>query len=147
MITLTSPVTGAAQTGLTSPTYTHVADSASGNSKQYAVTALGGTQPSVYVHAVDNPFTITFFRPSKFKTLLDGEGARNNYSVLVRKGVQVDSLVGGKRKVAIVRIGIEVPVGAESVDPSSIRAMLSLAIGALSQVSSGQGDTIITGIM
>jgi len=38
---LSSPVTGAAQTGLTSPTYTVTADTPpDANAKQYAVTAL-----------------------------------------------------------------------------------------------------------
>lgn len=147
MINLTSPVTGGAQTGLTSPTYTLVADTASGNSKQYAVTALGGTQAGVEIHAVDNPFTITYFRPSKFKTVADGEGARNNYSTLIRKGVQVDNALMGKRKIAMIRIGYEIPVGAESVDPESIRAMCSLAIGALNQLSAGIGDSVVTGLM
>jgi hypothetical protein len=40
-IALTTPVTGTAQTGLTSPTYTVVADTPpNAYSKQYAVTAL-----------------------------------------------------------------------------------------------------------
>jgi hypothetical protein len=45
-ISVTSPITGGAQTGLTSPTYTVVTDTAPpGNpGKQVAVTALGGTQ-------------------------------------------------------------------------------------------------------
>lgn len=50
-ISLTTPVTGAAQTGLTSPTYTHVVDTPpNAYTKQYAVTALGGTQTGVDVH-------------------------------------------------------------------------------------------------
>lgn len=147
MINLTSPVTGGAQTGLTSPTYTHVVDSTAGNSKQFAVTALGGTQVGVEIHAIDNPFTITIYRPSKFKTVAaDGENARNYYSVLVRKGVVVNGSLA-TRKIALFRGQIEVPAGAESADPESIRAMLSLAIGAMQQLSAGLGDTAVTGIM
>ena len=48
-IAVTSPITGQPQTGLTSPTYTVVADTApAGNpGKQVAVTALGGDRKSV----------------------------------------------------------------------------------------------------
>jgi hypothetical protein len=60
----TSPVTGAAQTGLTSPTYTLSTDVApSINGKQHAITALGGTQTGVNSHSVAAPFTCTFVRP------------------------------------------------------------------------------------
>ena len=66
----TSPVTGAAQTGLTTPTYTFVADVApDANGKQVAVTALGGTQVGVTPHSVASPFTGTFVRPKSFKAL------------------------------------------------------------------------------
>lgn len=48
-IALSSPVTGGAQTGFTSPTYTLTADTppAGSGGKQYAATALGGTQAGV----------------------------------------------------------------------------------------------------
>lgn len=144
-IALTSPITGLAQTGLTSPTYTHVADTPPDvNAKQYAVTALGGTQVGVEVHAVDNPFTITAKRPRVLKTASNGASARNNYELLIRKGVVVDT--AGTRKVAITRIIYEIPVGAESHDPESIRAMASAAGGAVSQASSGIGDTLVNGV-
>lgn len=147
MINLTSPVSGGAQTGLTSPTYGLVADITTGNSKQYAIMALGGTQTGVEIHAIDNPFTLTIYRPSKFKTVAaDGENARNYYSLLARKGVIVNSSLA-TRKIALFRGQIEVPAGAESSDPESIRAMLSCAIGALQQLSAGIGDTAVTGIM
>lgn len=56
--TLTSPITGAAQTGFTSPTYTLTSDLApDNNGKQVAVTALGGTQVGVTTHSVAAPFT------------------------------------------------------------------------------------------
>ena len=67
---LTSPVTGAAQAGLTSPTYTHAADTPPDvNAKQYAVTSLGGTQTGVLAHSVAAPFTTAMFRPKSFKAL------------------------------------------------------------------------------
>lgn len=144
-ISLTSPITGLAQTGLTSPTYTHVSDVPPiANAKQWAVTALGGTQTGVEVHAVDNPFTITAKRPAVLKTAAQGAGARNNYELLTRKGVVVDG--DGNRKVAIYRTIVEVPVGAESNDPESLRAGLSAHLGSLSQMSAGVGDTTVNGI-
>jgi hypothetical protein len=68
--TLTSPITGAAQTGLTAPTYTHTPDVApAASGRQVAVTALGGTQTGVLAHTVSSPFTLTFFKPSVSKVL------------------------------------------------------------------------------
>lgn len=144
-IALTSPITGLAQTGFTTPTYAHVTDTPPDvNAKQYAVTALGGTQVGVDVHAVDNPFTITVKRPRVLKTTANGVSARNNYEMLVRKGVVVDAV--GTRKVAIIRVIYEIPVGAESHDPESLRAMNSAAGGTVSQASSGIGDTLVNGV-
>jgi len=146
MYALTSPVTGGAQTGLTSPTYSVVADTPpDSNAKQYAVTALGGTQTGVEVHAVDNPFTATFRRPKNLKTSANGANARNNYEHLVRKGVVVDA--AGTRRVMLCRIIFEVPVGAETHDPESVRACASLAVGVATANSSNLGDTLINGLM
>jgi hypothetical protein len=65
----TSPVTGAAQSGLTAPTYTLTADVAPAqNAKQYAVTALGGTQTGVISHSVAAPFTLAMFRQTGERT-------------------------------------------------------------------------------
>lgn len=68
-ISLSSPVTGAAQTGFTSPTYTTAADAASVDAKRYVVTALGGTQAGVNVHSISSPFLVEFRRPAAFKTV------------------------------------------------------------------------------
>jgi len=69
-ISYTNPVTGAAQTGLTSPTYTLVADIAPDvNGRQWAVSALGGTQTGVRTHSASDPFTITVMRPKVFQSL------------------------------------------------------------------------------
>jgi hypothetical protein len=48
---------------------------------------------------------------------------------------------------AILRIQIEVPAGSDSYDPANIRAMLSLASGALFEQASGAGDTLVSGIL
>lgn len=152
-IALTTPVTGAAQTGLTSPTYTIVSDVAPDmNGKQYAVTALGGTQTSVTAHTATTPFTVTYTRPKVLRMLpaLGNNGQfanipNNTHKLLVRKGVVPAS--GQPSKVAMVSVEISVPAGAETYDAQNVRAMLSAAIGSLSQLSAGIGDTVVTNVM
>lgn len=150
----TSPITGAAQTGFTSPTYTHVADTApDNNGKQIAVTALGGTQVGVVIHSVAQPFTVTFVRPKTFKVLgkahpVTGVVAsvpRNVYKVITRKGVT--PLAGQPFATMMVVTTIEVPAGADAADAANIRGALSAHLGALAQQSAGIGDTGVSGIM
>jgi len=150
----TSPITGAAQTGFTSPTYSHVADVAPDvNGKQVAVSALGGTQTGATVHSVASPFTVTFVRPKAFKALgktnpvtglLPGVPT-NTYQVITRKGVI--PLAGQPFKPMIIRTIIDVPAGSDTADPANIRAALSAHLGALAQQSAGIGDTAISGVM
>lgn len=153
-IILTSPITGSAQTGLTSPTYTHVTDlSAVPQSRQVVVTALGGTQTGVQAHSVACPFTINAIRPASLRILgqpnpvtgVVREVPVNRYQVLTRKGVL--PLAGQAFAVMYVRTYIEVPAGADLADPLSIRAALSAHIGALSQQSAGIGETATTGVL
>lgn len=148
----TTPITGSAQTGLTTPTYTIAADtSPDATGKQFAVTALGGTQTGVTASSVSSPFTLTMFRPKDFKVLGQPNpmtGRINNvpvntYQILTRKGVL--PLAGQPVKVMRVRTYIDVPAGADLADPNSVRAALSAHIGLLSQVSAGAGDTVISG--
>lgn len=151
-ITLTN-ITGSPQVGLTTPTYSPTADVCPvQNGKQFAITALGGTQAGVEAHSVAAPFTVTVKRPTQLKTLgpVNTQNQlrsvpRNNYEVLVRKGVI--PLAGQPYAVAICRTTIEIPAGADVADPESIRAMLSCAIGALTQMSSGLGDTVVNGVL
>lgn len=150
---LTSPVTGAAQTGLTSPTYTHVADVAPDvNGVAKAVTALGGTQTGVEVSSPSNPFTMLVTRPKVMRTLPSvlANGAlpsvpKNTWVVSLRKGVDV--LSGHPKQVMLCKMEISVPAGADTADPESVRAALSMFIGALSQQSSGLGDSLIQGVL
>lgn len=153
-ITFTSPVTGAAQTGLTTPTYTHAADVAPDiNGRQVAVTALGGTQTNVRTHSATDPFTLTSFRPKVFQSLGKPNPTTgvikyvpmNRYRVLTRKGVI--PLTGQAVVPALTDTIISVPAGSDTADAPNLRAMLSLHIGALSQQSAGIGDTVVTGIM
>lgn len=153
-VSLSSPVTGGAQTGLTSPTYTHVADTPpNAYSKQYAVTALGGTQTNVDVHQASKPFTITFSRPANIRvapvpnpvTGVMPNSPRNVYTVLVRKGTNPG--VNQNPQVMTLRCDLSVVAGADLVEPEDIRAALSLLVGSLSQVSAGLGDTLINGVL
>lgn len=150
----TTPVTGAAQTGFTGPTYTLTADTApDSNGKQHAVTALGGTQTGVTTHSVSSPFTATFVRPKTFKALgkpnpttgLVVSVPRNVYTTIIRKGVTV--LAGQPIQNAMVRITHDVPAGSDLADAPNLRAMLSLAYGIINQQSAGVGDTLVSGVM
>lgn len=154
-ISLSTPVTGTAQTGLTSPTYTVTVDGSPPlvTMKQWAVTALGGTQSGVTAHSIASPFTISFNRPSNYKVLglvnpTTGQlrsVPRNEFTVITRKGVL--PLAGQAAVPAMVKTTIVVPAGSDLADPNSIRAMLSAHIGAVSQVSAGLGDTCVQGLL
>lgn len=150
----TSPVTGAAQTGFTAPTYTHAADVApDDNGKQVAVTALGGTQAGVTVHSVSSPFTATIIRPRVFKALSQVNpttGAlpgvpKNTWKVIIRKGCL--PLAGQQPAILVAKLEIDVPAGSDTADAPNIRAALSLLIGVLTQQSAGLGDSLVSGII
>lgn len=154
MFSLTTPVTGGAQTGLTAPTYTLTVDTPPNvNAKQWAVTALGGTQTGVLAHSVASPFTIAQFKPQSPRTLapvnaLTGvlkDAPANVYKTITRKGVI--PLVGQSPRNLVITTVIEVPAGADTADSEDVRAALSLHIGALNQQSAGLGDTLINGIL
>lgn len=150
----TSPVTGAAQTGFTTPTYTFVSDTApDNNGKQIAVTAVGGTQAGVIIHSVASPFTSTFVRPKVFKALgkpnpttgLVSSVPRNSYKHITRHGVV--PLVGQPFATMMITTILEVPAGADTADAANVRAALSFHLGLVAQQSAGMGDTLVSGIM
>lgn len=149
----TTPVTGTAQTGLTSPTYTLAEDIApNANGKQHAVTALGGTQSNVTAHSVSSPFTVTFVRPKRLKALgaPNANGhipnvPRNTYKLIVRKGVT--PAADQPAQVMLATVEIAVPAGADTYDADNVRAALSLAFGVLNGESSGIGDSCINGVL
>lgn len=147
-----SPVTGATQTGLTSPTYTILPDSnPENNGKQYYVSALGGTQTGVLAHSVASPFTLSAFRPKVLKTLAPVNPVTgvlrsvpmNSYRVLTRKGLI--PLAGQSYKTGVIRTELDIPAGSDVADPVSIRAMISAHIGLLTQISDALGTTVLTG--
>jgi len=153
-VALTTPITGAAQTGFTSPTYTIVADNApSVNSKQWAVTALGGTQAGVTVHSMAAPFTVSVFRPAAFKQLgkanpvtgVISNVPTNQFKVIGRKGVL--PLAGQPYRTAQCTIIFEVPAGSDLADSANLRALASATFGALIQQPAGFGDTFVSGLL
>jgi hypothetical protein len=148
-----SNITGGAQTGFTTPGYTVTADvAADTNGKQWAITAITGTQTGVTSHSPQSPFTWTYWRPKVAKLLppigLNAQYSNvpnNKHSVVVRKGVTI--ALNQPTRVAQCRVDIEIPAGAESYDAANVRALISAAIGGLNQLSAGIGDTVATNIL
>lgn len=152
--TVAAALAGGAQTGFTAPIYNNVVDIApSLFGKQVAVTSLGGTQAGVSVHAGNNPFTITIVKPSSFKVLgktnpvtgLLPSVPKNDWTIIVRKGMI--PLAGQPPAVAIAKLVMSIPAGAEVANPAEIRAMLSALIGAINGSSAGLGDTLVTTVV
>lgn len=153
-ISLTTPVTGGAQTGFTSPTYTIAADSNPDyNGKQWVVTALGGTQTGATVHSASSPFSVAFFKPKNVRVLpkVDLNGGYsagvplNVYSWFFRKGS-----VPAANQVATIgwtKVQHAVPAGSDTYSPAEIRAMASFVVGCLNQATSGLGDTLVSSVM
>ncbi len=149
-----SPVTGAAVTGLTTPTYTLTTDVApSINGKQFAISALGGTQTGVDTNTVSKPFTLSFFRPATLKVLPQANPVTgviknvpmNTYKLITRKGVQP----AANQSLNMVRITtiIEVPAGSDTYEPEDIKAAISCHFGTGWAQASGIADTVISGVI
>lgn len=148
-----SPVTGAAVTGLTTPTYTHVTDMAPAiNAVSRAVSALGGTQGGASANSAAYPFTCTLFKPQPLKGLpaanpltgLRGAVPMNQWKLIIRKGGDAAAGVPG---IAVARLTIDVPAGMESYDPDEIRALCSFIGGLLNSNANGLADSIVTGVV
>lgn len=146
-------VTGAAQTGFTSPTYTLASDLAPDSaSRQYVVTACGGTQTGARASTAGDPFTLTI-RRSPYKALPAknpvngsyGNVPLNRIEILGRKGVYVDS--SNTIRVANIRLIAELPAGSELNDAVNIRALVSMFLGQMAEEAADYGDTLITGII
>jgi len=144
-----STITGAAQTGLTTPTYTLAVDLApDANSRQYVVTALGGTQTGARASSAGDPFT-ALVRVGPYRALgpqnpvngAYGNVPMNKVEILCRKGMHIDS--AGTIRVGNLRIIAELPAGSETNDPVNIRALCSFAIGLLTEESQDYGDSLI----
>lgn len=147
-------ITGAAVTGFTSPTYTITADIPPDvNAKQFAVTALGGTQAGVNVNSVSKPFTVTMFRPKVLRGLPAANPVTgvvksipvNSYKVITRKG----ALPAANQMAQVARITtvIDIPGGTDSYEPNELRALVSAHFGALNQNTNGIVDTVLSGVL
>lgn len=149
-----SPVTGATVSGLTSPTYTLTTDVAPNiNGKQYAVTALGGTQTGVDTNSVSKPFSISFFRPPVLKVLPQANPVTgiiknvpiNTYKLITRKGAA--PAASQSNMVAKITTIIDVPAGVDTYEPEELRAMISAHFGVGWAQASGIADTVTSGII
>lgn len=152
-ITVSSPITGSAQTGLTSPTYTLVAGTApAANMRQWAVTALGGTQTNVTTSSASAPFILRVTQPVVYKGL-QAVGANGLLRSVPRNTLKmgclksVIPLTGQAPVVAQAWLVMDVPAGTTEADPNSLMAMLSCLFGWISNQSSGIGDAARTGII
>jgi len=154
-ISLGTPVTGSAQTGFTSPTYTIAQDNATSlYAKQWYVSACGGTQTGANVHSVSLPFTFSFFRPASLAVLPPPNSVgvipsfpKNVYKAITRKGMAVASGTLNGPQIGFIRSELSIPAGADTQSPSEIRAMISMHIGALTSLSASIGDTTISGVI
>lgn len=153
-VSLSSPVSGSTITGFTSPTYTVAVDTPPNTwSKQWAVTAIGGTQASVDTgSAASRPWTLTGYRPQSLKTLnaVDSNGVVravgfNTYGILVRKGLT--PLAGQASKTGQFRAEFSIPAGSDVADQPNVKAAVSFFIGSLSQQSSGIADMLLSGVL
>lgn len=152
-IAISTPVTGAGITGLTSPTYTLVSDGSApaGVTRSWYVSALGGTQTGVNPHTIASPFTISWKNPSFLQVpgVIDSTGVyrvpsrRNEYVLTTRKGGK--PVPGQADRLNMIKTVFAVEAGVETADPAQLYAMLSLHIGALTQIANGIRDTLLTG--
>jgi len=152
---VSSPVTGGAQTGFTSPTYTLATDTApSNNGRQYAVSAIGGTQAGVdSSSSPSRPFTVTLTRPAVLRQLPAVNGAtgilpnvpRNTFKIIGRKGVT--PLANQAAQIFNITVSYDVPAGSDVADTANVRALASLVHGVIAQISASIGDTLVTGVI
>jgi hypothetical protein len=149
-----SSITGGAQSNLTTPTYTLASDLApDANSRQYVVTALGGTQTGVRASSAGDPFTVTIRKDRTYKVLPARNPVNGSYpnvpmnktELLFRKGVYIDT--DQTTRTANIRVIAELPAGSEVNDPANIRALCSFLVGILNEESQDYGDSLVTGII
>lgn len=149
-VSLTTPVTGAAQTGLTAPSFTLVTGSAPDtNGRQYAVSAISVTPASVDINTASRPFSVTAWWPKLVRALqyIAGSGRsvqvpNNVYKWVTRKGVTVHADL--PPAIMVVTTTAEVPAGSDTVDATAVRLAMSAHLGAVAQNSAGFGDTCVS---
>lgn len=154
MAFLTSPITGGAITGFTSPTYTLTADVAPNAwSQQFAITAIGGTQAGVDTSSsVSRPWTLTVSKPQNMRQLnsVDANNVlrsfpRNTFGLLLRKGMT--ALAGQPSQTALFRTEFVLPAGSDTADAPNIKGAVSCFSGAVSQATNNLVTLFTTGVM
>lgn len=147
-MSLTSPVTGAAISGLTSPTYTLSSlATVERNQESYYVSALGGTQTDVDAHSMGKPFTITLVSPKAVKASssivnagLVANAPKNVYTIRTRKGTSMNAY--DARGISYIETNIAVCAGSQEHDLEDLKAAYSLHVGAITQL----GDEFIAAV-
>lgn len=154
MFNPSSPVTGAAVTGLTTPTYTLTQMQAPvPNGKQYAITAVGGTQTGVEVNSISKPFTVTMFVPASPRGLPAASPTTgvirdipvNTSKLLFRKGAQ--PAANQAAQLNSIEVRINVAAGVDVYEPEEVKALISLAGGLLFANAAGIEETVRTGAL
>lgn len=147
-----SSITGGTITGYTTPAFTLVDDQAPAvNAKQKTCTALTGTQGTASANTVNEPFTVTFYKPplqglpaANPVTGLRGAIPKNPWRIVIRKGGEVAS---GVAATAVVRINLDIPAGMETYDPDQIKSLVSFMAGLFNEECQDLAETLITGVL
>lgn len=152
-IDITTTVTGLAIGGLTAPTYALTADTGPTiNSRRSIVTALGGTQTGVRIHAPTDPFDITVSkplrslpvpRPNPISGVVPAAVGRNRYETRFRKGTL--PLMGQSPQVSEIMIQENIVSGADVNDAANLAAMYSLAAAHLNREAANHLSKAKTG--
>lgn len=152
-----SPITGAAMTGFTSPTYSWTEDQApDGNTRKFVVTAAGGTQTGVEVHSNASPFFVLVRRPGVVKNLprispVTGQPIAipvNEYRVTFYKGATIAGTVNTEAvMVADLRVRLPAGIDLAANDTEELKALLSFLGGFLYSNVSGLYDCFTTNLL
>lgn len=150
MISPSSPITGSAITGLTSPTYTLTVDNPpNSNAKAYVITSLGGTQTGVVAHSNMMPFRAVVKRPARVKipgqrSMTTGmylTGGKNEYSYTFVKGANITGSASNPQYDNIVaKLTIAVPAAIGN-DSAQLDALFSFMGGFIANTLQGLRDT------
>lgn len=155
-ISPSSPLTGSAITGLTSPTYTLTSDTPPDvNAKAWVVTALGGTQTGVSVHKNEMPFRIIVRRPKVVKTpsarnSVTGQyvnSGKNEYTFTFVKGVNVlNGMSNTQYETIVAKLTLAVPAAVGN-DESQLSALASCLGGFVANQIQGIKDTSLNSVL
>jgi hypothetical protein len=152
-LNLTGTITGAAITGLTTPSYTLTVDSAPTNprGKKSVVTTIGGTQTGVTSHSISRPFFVTFTPPNVLKGLpsvnpitglANGPIPKNEYRFNFHSGAT--PLAGLSPEMIFAEVRLRIPAGVETNDRPTIRALVSFMIGVIDANAEYIANTLLT---